>query len=174
MKKRIIFSIATILFVGISVSILSGQSKRSKSRTSISHSKDDNNENYVKTDENGTVKIERKNSKITRLNINGNEIEASDFPKYEQMVEDIIDDIPMPPTPPSPPCAPAPPAPPSWGSIEQDFDDINEASSEEDFEATLDAQMENRKAHLQAMYEEKSRAINEAIELAQQRKKNNN
>lgn len=173
MKKNIIFSLATILFIGISVSILSGQSKRSKSRSSISHSINDNNESYVKTDENGTIKIERKNGKITRLNINGEEIAKSDFPNHEDLVEEIIGNIPTPPAPPAPCNAPTPPAPPSWSSIAQDFDDIDANIDEKDFEDMIDAQMESRKAHLQEMYEEKSRVINEAIEMAQQRKKNN-
>lgn len=65
--------------------------------------------------------------KITYLKIDEKEVPAEEFNKYEDMVVDIMSDIPAPPPPPAPPAPPAPgspvsppapPAPPAfnWGA----------------------------------------------------------
>ncbi len=70
-----------------------------------------------KTD-NENVDISIVNGEIKKLIIDGERIAKEDYPKYQQYVDDLANDIPEPPTPPSsinipvPPVPPAPPAPP--------------------------------------------------------------
>ncbi|HMO41657.1 MAG TPA: M56 family metallopeptidase [Saprospiraceae bacterium] len=61
----------------------------------------------------GTQKVELKveNDKITYLKVDGREIPAKEYPKYQSLVEDIMGDVPPPPPAPERPEVPAPPAP---------------------------------------------------------------
>lgn len=61
------------------------------------------------------VEMELEDGKITRLNVDGKEIEESDFPEYESLTDELLQEAP--PAPPAPPFPPGiwviPPAPPA-------------------------------------------------------------
>ncbi len=71
------------------------------------------------------VEVELRDGEITKLKVDGKKIPASDYAQYEEMVNELRNDIPKPPAPPVPPApvmaprsprpnaAPLPPAPPS-------------------------------------------------------------
>ncbi len=72
------------------------------------------------TQNDSTVHVRIQNRKIDFLKINGLQIPESEFPKYEELVEDIIRDLPEPPAPINPiePIEPmAPPAPPAPSAV---------------------------------------------------------
>ncbi len=57
------------------------------------------------------IELKVENDKITYLKVDGREIPAEEYPKYQYLVEDIMGDVPPPPPAPERPEAPAPPAP---------------------------------------------------------------
>ncbi|HFA50409.1 MAG TPA: hypothetical protein ENJ95_15455 [Bacteroidetes bacterium] len=73
------------------------------------------NYQYNRNDNGNSMKVKIKDGKITYLKINGEEVPESEYPAHEQMLEEMLVDIPAPPTPPAPPFfdAPAPPSPPA-------------------------------------------------------------
>ena len=80
MKKIAIISILLLSILGLSFQYMNGQSRKTKqSHQSISHSIDNDNEIYSKSDEEGTVEIERKKGRLTKLVINGKEISSNEF-----------------------------------------------------------------------------------------------
>ena len=170
MKKIAIISILLLSILGLSFQYMNGQSRKIKqSHQSISHSIDNDNEIYSKSDEEGTVEIERKKGRLTKLVINGKEISSNEFSKYKTYVDNLLNEIPSAPEPPIPPMPPVPPMPPAVGGVRWNNDrDFSEA----DFEVQMEELAQERKAYLQEMYEEKARIINEAIEVAQVRKRN--
>ena len=74
----------------------------------------------VEVTENGkTIDAKIKDRKITYLKIDGKEIPAEELDDYEDFVEKLLEDTPVPPVPPAPPAPealPAPPAPPAPGA----------------------------------------------------------
>jgi hypothetical protein len=156
MKRNVIFTIATFVLIGVSISISSGQDRRSKHhRSSISHSKDAKQESYVKVDDNATIVVEKEDGKILRIQVNGVECCKDDFTVIENIEDELLHDMDF--------------SIPNSGL--NDLQDLADEEDEERFEEQLAEVQAQRKAHLQAMYEEKTRIINEAIELAQRRKK---
>ena len=88
---------------------------------------------------------------------------------FKTYVDNLLNEIPSAPEPPIPPMPPVPPMPPAVGGVRWNNDrDFSEA----DFEVQMEELAQERKAYLQEMYEEKARIINEAIEVAQVRKRN--
>ncbi len=86
--------------------------KNKKGSTYIHKEKNDDDE----------VQLIIKDGKVKHLEINGEEIPEEKYPEYEDLVEELMEDIPEPPVPPTPPAppaalfapsAPAPSAPPS-------------------------------------------------------------
>ena len=73
-----------------------------------------NKQTYKITREENGEKTEftLQDGEIIELKLNGRTIPKEEFPLYEDMVDDIIVDIPEPPAPPEPPIAPEPPFPP--------------------------------------------------------------
>ena len=72
---------------------------------------------YNKNKDGEEIDVKIKDGEIKYLEINGEVIGEADYPKYEDMVMDLLHDIPAPPAPPLPPSAlpvpPSPPAPPA-------------------------------------------------------------
>lgn len=67
----------------------------------------------TRTDDNGKVELEMNNGEVTRLNIDGKEIPASEWNNYEDLTLELQrNSAPPPPAPPVPPMPPAPPVPP--------------------------------------------------------------
>jgi len=79
-------------------------------------------------DDNRRVEAEFQDGQVTRLNIDGKEIPATEFDQHRDVTEGLLRDVTPPPAPPTPPASgrwywgdtPAPPAPPaarswSWG-----------------------------------------------------------
>ncbi len=65
--------------------------------------------------DNGEKQVEAriKDDKIVQLRIDGEEIPASEISRYEDMVEELMSNVPEPPVPPMPAIAPTPPTPPT-------------------------------------------------------------
>ena len=64
----------------------------------------------TREDDNGTVEMELKDGQITRLNLDGKEIPASEFGEYGQLAQELQRTVPPPP-PPAPPVPPMPSLP---------------------------------------------------------------
>ncbi len=63
-----------------------------------------------------SVLIDIKDGEITRLKIDDKEINKEDFDKYQDITDDLVQNLPIPPAPPAPPAFGAPPAPPAFGA----------------------------------------------------------
>ncbi len=77
----------------------------------------------TREDDNQRVEAEYKDGKLTRLNIDGKEIPASEFSRHEALAAELLEDV-APPAPPAPPSgirAPAPPSPPGAPSAPRAF-----------------------------------------------------
>ena len=81
-----------------------------------------NNFRYKNKSDDGDIDLEMKGGKINRLKIDGKVIDEADYPEYEGLVEELLDEVPEPPVAPSPPhpphdlrppLAPRAPMPPS-------------------------------------------------------------
>ena len=64
----------------------------------------------TREDDHGKVEMELKDGQITRLNLDGKEIPASEFGEYGTLARELQSTVPPPP-PPVPPVPPAPPVP---------------------------------------------------------------
>lgn len=80
------------------------------------------NGNFNFDDGNKQIEAKIKDNKIVRLKIDGKEIPASEISQYEEMVEEMMSNVPEPPSPPTPPTpapfgepamSPTPPTPPT-------------------------------------------------------------
>lgn len=68
----------------------------------------------IRTEHKGKdVELKTKNGKITNLIIDGKKIPKSEYPKHEDLVVEIIENIPSPPAPPAPTDFPPPPPAPA-------------------------------------------------------------
>lgn len=68
----------------------------------------------IRTEHKGKdVELKTKNGKITNLIIDGKKIPKSEYPKHEDLVVEIIENIPPPPAPPAPTDFPPPPPAPA-------------------------------------------------------------
>jgi len=59
------------------------------------------NGNFVYVKDGESVEIKYKNDEIVKMKINGEEIEEENFSQYEEYIDELVDDIPLPPTPPN-------------------------------------------------------------------------
>lgn len=77
------------------------------------------NWHFRKNDDNKDVEVRMKDGKVVYLEIDGEEIDESEYEKYQDMIEELASATPPPPPPPAPfppsapSAAPAPPAPPA-------------------------------------------------------------
>ena len=65
----------------------------------------------TREDDHGKVEMELKDGQITRLNLDGKEIPASEFGEYGTLARELQSSIPPPPVPPVPPVPPTQPVP---------------------------------------------------------------
>jgi len=65
----------------------------------------------TREDDNGKVEMEMKDGEITRLNVDGKEIPASEFNRYNELAEELQRNTPPIPMPPFPGMSPMPPMP---------------------------------------------------------------
>ena len=72
----------------------------------------------VREDDQGRVEADYLNGKLTRLNIDGKEIPATEFEQHSTLTEALLEESvpPIPPMPPIPPGSPVPAAPPAPGA----------------------------------------------------------
>ncbi len=119
------------------------------------------------------VKLKVENDKITYLKVDGREIPAEEYPKYQYLVEDIMGDVPPPPPAPERPEAPAPPTPPApkkQGSVLYWTDDAYDAEEI----AALRAQAKELQQQAQVIAEEARRLygvdVQRLREMAEQRR----
>jgi len=66
----------------------------------------------TREDDHGKVEMELNNGQITRLNLDGKEIPATEFGEYGQLARELQRAVPPPPVPPVPSVPPVPPFPP--------------------------------------------------------------
>ncbi len=123
------------------------------------------------------VELKVENDKITYLKVDGREIPAEEYPKYQSLVEDIMGDMPLPPlaperpkapgavpTPPAPPAPPTPPAPPApkkQGAVLYWTDDAYDAEEI----AALRAQAKEMQQQAQVIAEEARRLYGADVQL---------
>ncbi len=119
------------------------------------------------------VELKVENDKITYLKVDGREIPAEEYPKYQSLVEDIMGDVPPPPPAPERPEAPAPPTPPApkkQGSVLYWTDDAYDAEEI----AALRAQAKELQQQAQVIAEEARRLygvdVQRLREMAEQRR----
>ena len=65
------------------------------------------NSKFVYEKDGELVEVKYKNDEIIKLKINGEEIEKEDIPDYEEYIDELVGEVPLPPMPPTPPAPPA-------------------------------------------------------------------